>query len=352
MFVDFFILVFTCIIIPFSAEAMSYYETSDLTAVDCSLPDPSSFSESLFHTKVSSVSRVYALYPDNQQKPRVAACVCRTQCTHTLSVSAGPSFIRFHFISLTYSGLNLSKALFSVHIGPYTLLNASESSYSNLIHSHHKSVLIREFLIISQGQFLNVTFTPSSKISGSYAFVNKIEIVSMPSMLYIQPNIPLPLISTSRNYSMMSSTALETIYRINVGGTLIPPHEDSGMFRFWGTDDFYFTSSNEDQTVTKYSRNNQHNQLEKLITSLVLQISALIRNTIIESEVEIRPSSYEAPLRVYATARTVLGKSDASNYSAKWSFPVESGFNYLVRLHFCEILSSINQLDFQFSETT
>ncbi|XP_065871214.1 receptor-like protein kinase FERONIA [Euphorbia lathyris] len=310
----FFFFLFNCCIVPFSAEDLSYYYApSDSISIDCALSYPSSFSENQLHSTFSSVSRVYALHPDNRERPSVSACIYRNQFTHKLSVSVvGPKFIRFHFISVTYSGLSLSKALFSVSVGPYTLLTTSESSYSNL----HEVRIVREFCINSQDQLLDLTFTPSSNISGAYAFVNKIEIVSMPSMLYIQQNIPLPLIGSSRSYSMMNSTALETIHRINIGGDLIPRLEDSGMFRSWGTDGYYFMSSDEDQTAR------------------------------IQSEIEIRPTSlkpvYAAPVQVYATARTVLGMS-ASNNSVKWSFPVESGFIYLVRLHFCEISSTINQ---------
>ena len=49
-----------------------------------------------------------------------------------------------------------------------------------------------------------------------------------------------------------------------------------------------------------------------------------------------------APIQVYTSATTILDAL-ASNYSARWSFPVDFVFYYLVRLHFCEISSKIHQ---------
>ncbi|KAJ6720994.1 RECEPTOR-LIKE PROTEIN KINASE FERONIA [Salix viminalis] len=62
--------------------------------------------------------------------------------------------------------------------------------------------------------------------------------------------------------------------------------------------------------------------------------------SIVESEVEVKSSllepAYAAPLQVYTSARTIL-QTKESKYRARWEFPVDYGFYYLVRLHFCEI---------------
>ncbi|CAA3012348.1 receptor kinase FERONIA [Olea europaea subsp. europaea] len=44
-------------------------------------------------------------------------------------------------------------------------------------------------------------------------------------------------------------------------------------------------------------------------------------------------SSYTAPEIVYTTSRVIANGSK----SLEWSFPIDSGFHYLLRLHFCEI---------------
>ncbi|KAF2296527.1 hypothetical protein GH714_040534 [Hevea brasiliensis] len=312
------VLFFFCCTVPLSADELPYYVPSDNFAMDCS---PSYSSEDFKSTSASekkfnfsSVTRVYALDPHYRDvKPKDSACIFRKQFTYPFSVSIGPKFVRLYFKPITYSGLNLSKALFSVNIDRYRVLTTSESSYSKL--PSDVSYFVREFCINTYSQILNVTFTPSSKISGAYAFFNKIEIVSMPSNLYIQENVPLPLIGQPSGYSMENSTALEMMYRLNIGGDLIPQPEDTGMFRLWTRDADYF-ASNEAGTST------------------------------IEAEVEIKSSllapTYAAPVQVYASARAVEDVS-ASKYSARWSFPVDFGFYYLVRLHFCEISRKIQK---------
>ena len=68
----------------------------------------------------------------------------------------------------------MSKALFTVITGPFTLLsNFSIGSKS----------LVKEFCVnVLQNQTVNITFTPS--INTPYAFINGIEIVSTPTSLY------------------------------------------------------------------------------------------------------------------------------------------------------------------------
>ncbi|KAJ9159241.1 hypothetical protein P3X46_024761 [Hevea brasiliensis] len=310
-------LLFSYSTLPLSADELRYVP-SDNFAFDCSLLDTPSYFRPNYNIEQnfssSTVSRINNMEPhDRGKKPETSACIIRKQHTYPFSVSTGPKFVRLYFVPISDSRLKISKALFSVSIGQYTVLTTSESSYYKL--NSDAGYFVREFCIITDGQILNVTFTPSSKISGAYAFVNKIEIVSMPSKLYIQENVPLPLIGRPSHYSMENSTALEMMHRVNVGGDFIPQPEDTGMFRFWTSDIDYII---DDEAETSN----------------------------IESEVQIQSSSltpaYAAPDQVYASARTV-GDTFAGNHSARWSFPVDFGFYYLVRLHFCEISSRIHK---------
>ena len=315
MFLPFFFI--ACCTVPSSADKPSYYMPLDSFAVDCS-PSVSPLDAGFPNDKkneidFSSVSKVYAVDPSSSEKPRISACIFYKQYNWSFSVSDGPKFIRLHFKLVTYSGLNISKALFSINVGPHTLITTSDSSYSK--YSPNSDYAIREFCVNMDGQILNVTFTPSSKVFGAYAFINKIEIVSMPSKLYIQEDAPFSLVGHPSPYFMGNSTALEMMYRMNIGGHVISDLEDTCMFRRWTRDDDYFTSNDGNTSI-------------------------------VESEVEVNSSllvpTYAAPLLVYTSARTILHTTE-NTYRATWLCPVDHGFYYLVRLHFCEISRTIKR---------
>ncbi|KAE8662592.1 hypothetical protein F3Y22_tig00113279pilonHSYRG00042 [Hibiscus syriacus] len=124
---------------------------------------------------------------------------------------------------------NISKALFSVSAAHFTLLKATTSSYSKCRSDNFYTV--KEFCINVDDQVLNVTLTPPPDVSDAYAFVNRIKVVSMPSNLYIREVVSLPLVGQPSPYYMKNLTALEMMYRLNVGGDLTPEQEDTGMLR-------------------------------------------------------------------------------------------------------------------------
>ncbi|OMO84502.1 hypothetical protein CCACVL1_10798 [Corchorus capsularis] len=299
----------------------SIYEPTDIYLLDCSSNDLTSLDRTNFFV----VSKAYTrseTEPTFSEKPQ--ACFHKKQVTYTFPVSSGPKFLRLYFdpIMFSNSGFHeISKALFSVKTGSYTLLKTSNSSYSECGTSsdcyHDRSYTVKEFCInVDDGQALNVTFIPSPQVSGAYFFFNKIEVVSMPSNLYIRESVPLPLIGElSSSYYINNSRALETIYRLNIGGDLITPQGDTGMFRQWMPDTSYLITDERDTII-------------------------------IDSNVQIELSSYGAPQPVYASARAVSSGSRNQDGAIRWSLPLDSGsFHYLVRLHFCEISKEINIVD-------
>jgi hypothetical protein len=69
---------------------------------------------------------------------------------------------------------------------------------------------------------LNITFTPSG--SNAYAFVNGIEILSIPSNLYYTPSYKgISFVGQPNQLYVDNDTALEMVYRLNVGGGSISP---------------------------------------------------------------------------------------------------------------------------------
>ncbi|OMO72078.1 hypothetical protein COLO4_27834 [Corchorus olitorius] len=242
-------------------------------------------------------------------------CIFWKQTTYTVTVSPGPKFIRLHFEPIRYpvlEFLDLSKALFSVSVAGYTLINISKFSEHNLLADY----AVREFCININDQTVNVTFSPSLKISDSFAFVNKIEVVSMPSNLYIKEHFPIPLVGSPNyhdEYYIENSRALEMMHRVNVGGDLVPPEEDSGMSRLWVKETGYLMSDKRSARIMK--------------SRMAINFSSSIM------------PAYTAPEKVYASARIV----DIKGNLAKWSFPIDSGFYYFVRLHFCDISGWIEE---------
>ncbi|OWM84723.1 hypothetical protein CDL15_Pgr027510 [Punica granatum] len=181
------------------------------------------------------------------QVPYTTARLSRSEFSYSNPVTAGPKFVRLHFFPFDYNqNFSRSDALFSVTSSPFTLLwNFSAPLVADYLSN---PLFYKEFcLVVEDNQKLNLTFTPSTEQPDAYALINGIEIVSMPLDLYYgngtvdgfreveflgNNGYPLTL-----NYTH----ALETVYRINVGGTTIDPKADTGMFRSWTPDDDYLT---------------------------------------------------------------------------------------------------------------
>ena len=248
--------------------------------------------------------------------PHATARISLSAFTYTFPVTAGRKFVRLYFYPASYPNFDRSKALFSVKAGSFTLLNNFNASLTADADDDLGETIFREYCVnIEEGQRLNITFTPSA--ANAYALVNGIEILSMPSNLYYTPpDQGLVFVGQETRFYIDNNTALEMVHRLNVGGRSISPSEDTGMFRRWNPDDNYFFASEQ---------------------------SVVTANTTIDLKFTMVPP-YAAPDDVYTTARA-MGPNKTLNkrYNLSWELPVDSGFNYLVRLHFCEFQPEITQ---------
>ncbi|XP_050289037.1 receptor-like protein kinase FERONIA isoform X1 [Quercus robur] len=252
--------------------------------------------------------------------PYMTARLSYWQFTYVFPVTPGPKFVRLYFYSAVYSGFESSKDFFTVKAGSFTLLrNFSASIYT---HSLDRKDIYKEFCInVDENKKLNLTFIPFTSTSMNYhAFINGIEIVSMPMDLYYKPQdvikgeefVPVYVGQPNPIY-IDYSMALEMVYRLNVGGSAIQAKEDTGMFRKWSEDRDYLLSGGfvprDPSLKPKYTK---------------------IPN-------------YTAPDAVYQSAIS-MGPDRTKNKQSNltWGLPVDTGFNYLVRLHFCEIESEIH----------
>ncbi|KAK1584327.1 hypothetical protein Q3G72_031975 [Acer saccharum] len=250
--------------------------------------------------------------------PYMSARLSSSQFSYTFNLTPGQKFIRLYFYETSYQNLDGSKAFFSVKAGSFTLL--SNFSTSLAAYFSGQDTILKEFCVnVQENQNLDITFTPSQDYKDSYAFINGIEIVSMPLNLYYttatnETRYPFLGQTAGSLYSLSNSNALEMVYRVNVGGSFISAQYDTGMYRTWSDDVSYLTEAHP---------------------------SAVPVNLTLQPNFSLIPN-YSAPVVVYQTART-MGKDTKANekYRLTWEFPVDSAFTYLVRLHFCEFQPEI-----------
>ncbi|KAI9161154.1 hypothetical protein LWI28_014956 [Acer negundo] len=252
--------------------------------------------------------------------PYMSARLSRFQFSYTFNLTPGQKFIRLYFYETSYPNLDRSKAFFSVKAGSFTLL--SNFSTSLAANDSHQDTILKEFCVnVPENQNLNITFSPSQEYKDSYAFINGIEIVSMPPDLYYTTatggkEFPFLGQLSGALFSLSNSSALEMVYRVNVGGRPIPAANDTGMYRTWSDDVSYLTEAYP---------------------------SALPVNLTFQPNFR-SIHNYSAPVEVYQTARTMGNDNKVNeNYKLTWEFPVDSAFTYLVRLHFCEFQPEITE---------
>uniref|UniRef100_A0A0D9XLV6 Protein kinase domain-containing protein n=1 Tax=Leersia perrieri TaxID=77586 RepID=A0A0D9XLV6_9ORYZ len=212
--------------------------------------------------------------------------------------------LRLHFFpfAASQSG-DLSAARFSVSaMGRYVLLR----SFSPPRAGGSGAGVVREFFLPSDGSGrFDVTFTPES---GGIAFVNAVELFPAPAELLWKTAVMAVNAGVSPSYQ-----ALETLYRLNVGGASpVTPANDT-MWRTWLPDDAY------------------------LVPATISSVKTTQSQIVFDGVTYTRMI---APDAVYKSQRTTT--STRSNVT--WTFAVDGeSSSYVVRLHFCafEELSSV-----------
>ncbi|XP_010268798.1 PREDICTED: receptor-like protein kinase THESEUS 1 [Nelumbo nucifera] len=212
----------------------------------------------------------------------------------------GRHWVRLYFYPLPDSGQNLRSASITVVTDNFVLLN--NFTFKN----YNGSYLFKEYAVNVTSDTLTLTFIP---LNNSLTFVNGIEVVSGPDELI--PDSALAL-SPSSTFSGLSDLALETVYRLNMGGPLLTPQNDT-LGRTWENDRKYLH-----------------------VNSSAVNVS--VSPAIITYSEALTPEM--APNWIYATAET-MGNANVQdlNFNVTWVFPVDPNFLYFIRLHFCDIVS-------------
>ncbi|KAK3037214.1 hypothetical protein RJ639_030107 [Escallonia herrerae] len=222
----------------------------------------------------------------------------------------GTHLVRLHFFPFTSMDYNLNTANFSVSAnGVFLLSNFAVQAN-----------IIKEYMLMVDKVELEISFMPMGK--SGFAFVSAIEVFSAPSDLIADFGAKLIGTNGIEEFKNLPSQILETVQRINVGGSKLTPFNDT-LWRTWVPDEEF----------------------------LVLKTAAKIASTTHTPKYQKGGASREvAPDNVYMTAQQ-MNRDNSSGYSIfniTWDFPVGvGGARHFVRLHFCDIVSlSLNQLYF------
>ncbi|KAF3771783.1 putative receptor-like protein kinase [Nymphaea thermarum] len=104
---------------------------------------------------------------------------------------------------------------------------------SNFLVQNTSSPVFKEYSVVVNSDSLVLSFVP---LDNSVAFVNAIEVVSLPSGLISDDALTLnPL----NSYKGLASVALETSFRLNMGGPVVSPATDS-----WASDQDFLLHKN------------------------------------------------------------------------------------------------------------
>ncbi|XP_014511467.1 receptor-like protein kinase FERONIA [Vigna radiata var. radiata] len=255
--------------------------------------------------------------PSTNQVPFSTARLSRSQFNYSFPVSPGTKFLRLFFYPADYPSFPRANASFSVQSNQFSLLNDFNASLN--ADAQATVTIFKEYVVnINDGERLILTFTPSHP--NSYAFINGIEVLSMPTDLYYTTNdTGFTTIGTTTLYSLGTSFALQTEYRIKAGGQEISPYNDSGLFRDWTAEEPYFIKHNPKND----------------------DLSADVDG---KMDITVNPD-YLAPKELFRTARNMGTNATLNKMSnLTWEFPVDYGFTYVLRLHFCELDPNINDI--------
>lgn len=235
---------------------------------------------------------------------------------YTFQRAQGSYFLRLHFYPFSFGNHNVNESSFDVEANGVKLVTGfnvpDEISHKNLnlLNSGGNSSLsslVKEFFLTLDGDVLMVEFIPTK---GSFGFVNAIEIVQVVDKLFVDSVSKVGGNGATSSLSL-SKRGIETMYRLNVGGSTIKADEDLALKRVWEVDSSYMITANAGSEIS--SRANITYSSENY-TSV-------------------------APLLVYRTARTMSNTEVMEKrFNMSWKFEVDPDFDYIIRLHFCELV--------------
>lgn len=244
------------------------------------------------------------------QVPYKTVRIIRSKFTYTISVSPGWKFVRLHFYPTRYgSDLDAVKSLFSVTANGFTLLKNFSPGLT--AKGSSKPFVVKEFIVPVLGgrKTLNLTLTPSPH---TLAFINGVEIVSIPNRLYTKGGFDdrISDVGTNSDFEIDDTTALETVYRVKVAGDEVPEITDPGMFRQWPSDS---------EAIQK---------IESVDTSIFSRFAGFVEEYINYTK---KTPACVAPKAVYGGTYLDIENEKYPkknlDFGLTWLFQVDAGFN-------------------------
>ncbi|XP_019199966.1 PREDICTED: probable receptor-like protein kinase At5g61350 [Ipomoea nil] len=316
MFILFFILMFLSSP-SVLAELKVQFTPADNYLIDCGSPDSTLLDDGrTFKSDSQSVSYLSTdetILASTNSIPNSLPLYLTARIFHHESMyrflvfRPGYHWVRLYFYPLPHPTYNLTKSVFSLTADHIVLLHEFSVKGSEMV--------FKEYLVNISSTKFTLKFSP---LKDSVAFINALEVVSAPDDL-----IPdsAAAVSPVGDFDGLPEHAFEVTYRVNVGGPILTPKNDT-LGRTWLPDKQFMTfpqgakSVSVSPTTIKYP--------EGGATALV------------------------APNWVYATADQMVDAGVMEpNFNLTWEMDVDPGFSYLIRLHFCDIVSkSLNELYF------
>ena len=249
--------------------------------------------------------------------PYMTARIFTSESSYKFPIQPNKRYwLRLHFYPSVYNNFNPSDSYFSVKANDVTLLNNFSASIT--CQALSQAYLDKEYSLAPlNSNVLNLTFKPSDKIKNAFAFVNGIQLIQMPDLLFDSPS----LVGYEDQTVDAKSLHFQTMFRLNVGGQFISPVQDSGLSRTWYDDTPYLFGAATGVT----------NQAAKDV----------------KIDYQTMPQ-YIAPPNVYSTSRSMGSNKDVNmGYNLTWVFQVDPNSMYLTRLHFCDYYySKVNEIVF------
>ncbi|KAI3777538.1 hypothetical protein L1987_47338 [Smallanthus sonchifolius] len=309
-------------IIFFSLSTNARFTPPDNYLIDCGSPQNTILDDGrTFKSDPQSVSflstdeNIFASsnsVPESESLPLYkTARIFDTESVYKFLVfHPGRHFLRLYFHPLHHPEYNLTTAVFTVKTDDGLVLLHDFSA------SQNSDCLFKEYLINVTSDDFSLIFSPLKK---SFAFVNAIEFVSAPNELVPDS---ATTISPPGMFTGVSAYDLQVVHRVNVGGPTVTPKNDT-LSRTWMSDSRGYMVFPKGEKVVSVD--------PSVINYPVGGATALI-----------------APDQVYSSAASMADSGvSVPNFNLTWEMNVDPGFNYLIRLHFCDIVSTrLNSLYF------